>query len=133
MLDWFKRGSSPTSNAGIFELYRQLAEKARYGQLTSGPPVRLRAPRGVGAVQLLSGLHRNVSADGTVEMSESDAAPLLRAGWVRVEQRELSKQEGFALRAREPSEPSTSALASPIGLTCPIGEVGKCKTLEARH
>jgi predicted phage terminase large subunit-like protein len=31
MLDWFKRGSSPTSNAGIFELYRQLAEKPATG------------------------------------------------------------------------------------------------------
>ena len=42
--------------------------------------MRLRAPAGVGAVQLLSGVHRNVAADGTVEMSESDAAPLPRAG-----------------------------------------------------
>ena len=47
--------------------------------------MRLRVPAGVGAVQLLSRIHRNVSADGTVEMSESDAAPLLRAGWVRVD------------------------------------------------
>ena len=29
MLDWFKRGAGPSSNAGIFELYRQLAEEAR--------------------------------------------------------------------------------------------------------
>jgi hypothetical protein len=42
--------------------------------------VRLRAPRGVGAVQLLSGARRNVPSDGTVEMSQSDAAPLLRVG-----------------------------------------------------
>ena len=47
--------------------------------------MRLRAPAGVGAVQLLSGVHRNVAADGTVEMSESDAAPLPRVGWVRVD------------------------------------------------
>jgi hypothetical protein len=47
--------------------------------------VRLRAPRGVSHVQLLSGLHRAVSADGTVEMTESDAAPLLAAGWLRVD------------------------------------------------
>ena len=84
MLDWFKRGAGPTSNAGIFELYRQRAEELRRGQMP-GPPVRLRAPAGVGAVQLLSGIHRNVTADGTVEMSEADAAPLLRAGWVRVD------------------------------------------------
>jgi predicted phage terminase large subunit-like protein len=84
MLDWFKRGAGPSSNAGIFELYRQRAEELRRGQATQGRQVRLRAPVGVGAVQLLSGTHRNVSGDGTVEMSESDAAPLLRAGWVRV-------------------------------------------------
>jgi hypothetical protein len=84
MLDWFKRGSGPSSNAGIFELYRQRAEELRRGQ-APGHPVCLRAPRGVGCVQLLSGLRRNVAADGTVEMSEADAAPLLRAGWVRVD------------------------------------------------
>jgi len=83
MLDWFKRGSGPSSNAGIFELYRQRAEELRRGQMP-GRPVRLRGPAGVGAVQLLSGIHRNVGADGTVEMSESDAAPLLRAGWIRI-------------------------------------------------
>ena len=90
LLDWFKRGAGASSNAGIFELYRQLAEEARHGQ-EPGPQVRLRAPPGVGAVQLLSGSHHNVSADGTVEMSETDATPLLRAGWVRVEERELPK------------------------------------------
>jgi hypothetical protein len=40
-------------------------------------------------VQLVSGIHRNVAADGTVEMSESDAAPLLRAGWVRADTDDL--------------------------------------------
>ena len=85
MLDWFKRGSGPSSNAGIFELYRQRAEELRRGEARPGRLVRLRAPVGVGAVQLLSGVQRNVSADGTVEMSEADAAPLLRAGWVKVD------------------------------------------------
>jgi predicted phage terminase large subunit-like protein len=83
MLDWFKRGSGPSSNAGIFELTRQRAEELRRAQMP-GPPVRLRAPRGVSCVQLLSGIRRNVAPDGTVEMSETDAGPLLRAGWVRV-------------------------------------------------
>src|SRR5215469_16302790 len=31
-LDWFKRGAGPASNAGIFELYRQMAEELRRGQ-----------------------------------------------------------------------------------------------------
>ncbi|MBV8090300.1 MAG: hypothetical protein JO139_12135 [Alphaproteobacteria bacterium] len=84
MLDWFKRASGPTSNTGMFELYRQRAEGLRRGQAPC-PSARLRAPRGVSCVQLLSGIRRNVAADGTVEMSETDAAPLLRAGWVRVD------------------------------------------------
>jgi hypothetical protein len=84
MLDWFKRGVGPISNAGMFELYRQRAEELCRGQ-APGPHVRLRAPRGVAQVQLFSGIRRAVGADGTVDMSESDAAPLLRAGWVRVD------------------------------------------------
>ena len=32
MLDWLKRGAGPSSNAGIFELYRQMAEEARNSQ-----------------------------------------------------------------------------------------------------
>jgi predicted phage terminase large subunit-like protein len=83
MLDWFKRGSGPSSNAGIFELYRRRAEELRRGQ-APGRQVRLRAPHGIGAVQTQSGRHLNVAADGTVEMSETDAAPLLSAGWVTV-------------------------------------------------
>jgi predicted phage terminase large subunit-like protein len=91
MLDWFKRGAGPGSNAGILAYYRQRAEELRHGQALSGPPVRLRAPAGVGAVQLLSGIHRAVAADGAVEMSESDAAPLLSVGWVHVDGGDMSK------------------------------------------
>ena len=59
LLDWFKRGAGPSSNAGIFELYRQRAEEARERR------VRLRVPPGIG--------HRNmpllnVAGDGTAEM-----------------------------------------------------------------
>ena len=93
MLDWFKRGAGPITDAGIFELYRQRAEELRHRQMP-GPPVRLRAPAGVGAVQLLSGIHRTVSADGMVEMSEPDAVPLLRAGWARVDPGDLSQSGG---------------------------------------
>jgi phage terminase large subunit-like protein len=32
MLDWFKRGAGPTTDAGIFELTRQRAEEARKAQ-----------------------------------------------------------------------------------------------------
>jgi hypothetical protein len=72
---------------------RQRAEELRHGQ-AAGPAVRLRAPAGVGAVQLLSGIHRNVLADGTIEMTETDAAPLLRAGWARVDPGDLSQSGG---------------------------------------
>ena len=84
MLDWFKRGAGPSSNAGIFELYRQRAQELRRAQAPR-PHVCLRAPPGIGQVPLLSGIRRTVAADDTVEMTEADAAPLLRAGWVRVD------------------------------------------------
>ena len=35
MLDWFKRGAG--TNAGIFELYRQLAEERRHGRAPGAP------------------------------------------------------------------------------------------------
>ena len=90
LLHWFKEGGGPSSNAGIFELYRQRAEELRRGQMP-GPQVRLRAPRGISHVQLFSGIHRAVAADGTVEMTEEDAAPLLRAGWVKFDHRRPGK------------------------------------------
>jgi len=83
MLDWFKRGSGPSSNAGIFELYRQLAEEARGQQASRERRVRLRVPAGIGRMNLL---HLNVGADGTVEMLESEAESFLRAGWERLEE-----------------------------------------------
>ena len=89
LLDWYKRGSGPSSNAGIFELYRMRAEELRLGQ-APGPPVCLRALRGVSHVQLFSGVHRAVATDGTVEMSQSDAEPLLRAGWTKVDAGDLT-------------------------------------------
>ena len=114
MLDWFKQaGSGPISNAGIFELYRQRAEELRRGQ-APGPAARLRAPRGVSCVQLLSGIRRNVAADGTVEMSEADAAPLLRAGWVRVD-------DARQAAASQPARPEPlSVMARRLGILRPL-------------
>jgi len=88
LLDWFKRGRGPSSNAGIFELYRMQAEEARGQQARREQRVRLRVPQGIGRMNLL---HLNVAADGTVEMSEADAASLLRAGWERVNDRDPPK------------------------------------------
>ena len=82
LLDWYKRASGPSSNAGIFELYRQRAEELRRGQVDGDSRVRLRVPPGIGHRNLLL---LNVAADGTVEMHEAEAEPFLRAGWVRVD------------------------------------------------
>jgi hypothetical protein len=78
MLDWFKRGSGPSSNAGIYELYRREAEKIRRQQAHRDRRIRLRVPQGVGHRNLLL---LNVAADGTCEMLESEAESFLRAGW----------------------------------------------------
>ena len=86
MLDWFKRGSGPSSNAGIFELYRRRAEEARGQQDRREQRVRLCVPPGVGRMNLL---HLNVGPDGTVEMPVSEAESFLRAGWVRVDTGDL--------------------------------------------
>ena len=84
MLDWYKQGAGgPTSNRGIFELYRQRAEELRRGEAEDRRRVRLRVPQGIGRMNLL---HLNVAADGTIEMPESEAESLLRAGWVRVDE-----------------------------------------------
>ena len=86
MLDWFKRGSGPSSNAGIFELTRMRAEEARRQQARREHRVRLRVPQGIGRMNLL---HLNVGPDGTVEMPEGEAESFLRAGWVRVDTGDL--------------------------------------------
>jgi Terminase RNaseH-like domain len=60
--DWFKRGSGPSSNGGIFELYRQEAEEIRRQQAHRNRRIRLRVPQGIGHRNLLL---LNVAADGT--------------------------------------------------------------------
>jgi hypothetical protein len=82
LLDWFKRGRGPSSNAGIFELYRMQAEAARGRQARRQQRVRLRVPQGICRMNML---HLNVAGDGTVEMLESEAESFLRAGSERVE------------------------------------------------
>jgi predicted phage terminase large subunit-like protein len=91
MLDWFKRGVGPSSNAGIFELYRQRAEEVRRQQARPEQRVRLRVPPGIGRMNML---HLGVAADGTIEMPEAEAAPFLRAGWVRVDADDLAGAGG---------------------------------------
>ena len=48
MLDWLKQsGREP---GGMYQLMKERAEALRRSQPESGPPVRLRAPPGIGAV-----------------------------------------------------------------------------------
>jgi len=94
ILDWFKRGSGLSSNAGIFELTRMRAEEARGRQARREQRVRLRVPQGIGHRNLLL---LNVAADGTCEMSESEAESLLRAGWERVDAGGLAGTESSDL------------------------------------
>ena len=90
LLDWFKRGSGPSSNAGIFEWYRQRAEELRRGETAKRRTVRLRVPSGIGRMNML---HLNVAADGTVEIPEEEAQSFLRAGWERVDAGDAPAQQ----------------------------------------
>jgi hypothetical protein len=99
ILDWLKQsGREP---GGMYQLMKERFLELRRSQAEADIPVRLRAPRGVGAVQLLSGIRRNVATDCTVEISETDAAPLLRAGWVRADVGDRAQQP--ASRPRGPN------------------------------
>ena len=114
MLDWFKQAGSgvPTTNAGIFEYYRQLAEEVLGQQAARERRVRLRVPSGIGRMNML---HLNVAADGTCEMSEEDAESFLRAGWVRVDasgapaqqsgERQTESPEPLSVMAKEARHP----------------------------
>jgi predicted phage terminase large subunit-like protein len=77
-LDWFKK---PFPCQGIYELYREMAEKLKPQKTVY---VRLKAPPGIGSVQTLSGRHITIGEDRIVEMSTEDADCLIRAGWTKL-------------------------------------------------
>jgi predicted phage terminase large subunit-like protein len=118
LLDWFKRGDVPSSNAGIFEYYRQEAEKIRRQQAQSDRRVRLRVPRGISHVQPLGGPIRSVAADGTVELTEAEAAPLLQSGWERVDAGDPAGAAGGDPQTARP-EP-LSVMAKRLGILRPL-------------
>jgi predicted phage terminase large subunit-like protein len=68
---------------GILEFYRRSVEEARCGP--SSNVVRLKAPPGISHVYTITGRQVMVSSDGTVELSEKEATPLLGAGFQRIE------------------------------------------------
>jgi len=117
MLDWFKQAGSgvPTTNAGIFEYYRQLAEEVLGQQAARERRVRLRVPSGIGRMNML---HLNVAADGTCEMSEEDAESFLRAGWVRVDASGAPAQQSGERQTESP-EP-LSVMAKRLGILRPL-------------
>jgi hypothetical protein len=115
MLDWFKRGSGPSSNSGIFELYRMQAEEARGQQARREQRVRLRVPAGIGRMNML---HLNVAADGTCEIPESEAEPFLRAGWERVDAGDAPAQHSGHPQTARP-EP-LSVTAKRLGILRPL-------------
>jgi len=115
MLDWYKQGAGgPTSNRGIFELYRQRAEELRRGEAESRRRVRLRVPQGIGRMNLLL---LNLASDGTVEMSEAEAESFLPAGWVRVDAGDVrARNEGrpASVRPRRRGEAPDPARSHPM-------------------
>jgi hypothetical protein len=76
-LDWFKR---PFPGQAFYELARMQAERYRNPENPERHRVLLEGPTGM-SVQTSSGRHVNVASDGTLELSDDDAQPLIRAGW----------------------------------------------------
>jgi hypothetical protein len=117
LLDWFKQAGSgvPSSNAGIFEWYRQRAEELRRGETAKRRTVRLRVPLGIGRMNML---HLNVAADGTVEMPEEEAESFLRAGWEPVNAGNAPAQQSGDPPTARP-EP-LSVMAKRLGILRPL-------------
>jgi len=81
--DWFKRaGLEPRD--GIWHYYKELAQQARFAGCRP-EPLSSKA-RILGILRWLRSRR-----DAAVEMSESDAAALLAAGWTRVDERDVPK------------------------------------------
>jgi hypothetical protein len=73
------------NNNTSFLDYMEAQVKAAWGMPSAVEPmVKLQAPVGISHAQLWSGRHVTVPNDRIVEMTETDAGPLLGAGWVTV-------------------------------------------------
>ena len=79
-LDWFKK---PMTASGIFYLYKEKAERTTHPERFRS---RLELPPGNRSshVRTLSGINLAVDPDGSVEMSDADAAPLITQGWKKL-------------------------------------------------
>ncbi len=78
-LAWTKQRSP---NSGFLDFMRDEAATAKREVSDEGPMVRLLAPAGIGSVQTWSGRHIQVPPNRVIEVSEYDAGPLKRAGWL---------------------------------------------------
>ena len=85
---WRAHGDT-MSGGGVFEYYRRLAVGWHGGAFPASAPapdVVLRAPPGTTTVHAMSGQIHTVDARGCVTVTADDAEPLIRDGWLRVEQ-----------------------------------------------
>jgi predicted phage terminase large subunit-like protein len=79
-LDWIQQAAREPA---MVQYYRKLVEQMQHGP-DPGPLVRLKVPAGITHVQLLSRREVLVGNNTTIEVSESDAKPLIRAGWIKL-------------------------------------------------
>lgn len=70
-------------NTGFLEFYAAQAGASTSSE-ASERMIRVLAPPGIGAALLLSGRDVSVPPNRIVEMTEEDARPLYRGGWIRV-------------------------------------------------
>jgi len=89
-LDWL---STPFPGEGAFEYARRQAEKLLHPERFR---VRVQVPPGSrpGQVQTISGITLNIDPDGTVEMSEEDAKPLIALGWKKIASWHIDEDDG---------------------------------------
>ena len=75
---------------GLLEYYRQMATGTGVGarKAAIAPKVTLRAPTAISTVYTITGLQVAVRADGTIEVDDEDAKPLIAGGWQRIERDE---------------------------------------------
>jgi hypothetical protein len=88
-LDWF---STPMPDAGLWEYYRQEAQKLKHPERYR---FRLQPPPGprIGHLAMPSGPVVRVDDKGTVEVVYEDAQMLARRGWRRVGERYVGESD----------------------------------------
>jgi hypothetical protein len=81
------RAYGDDQHTGILEYYKRAAARGGFSDskpITQKARVTLKSPVNVSTVCTINGRSLNVSDDGTFELDEEEARPLLHAGWVKV-------------------------------------------------